>query len=378
MTDSPVLALAKDLISRQSVTPEDAGCQDLMIERLKALGFEIEVMVFEDTSNFWARRGSEAPLFAFAGHTDVVPAGKLEHWNTHPFEPTILDGYLHGRGAADMKGSLAAMVVAVERFIAENPDHKGSIGFLITSDEEGPFINGTVRVVETLMERGENIDMCIVGEPSSTDVVGDVVKNGRRGSITGDLTVKGTQGHVAYPHLASNPVHESLLAIHELATTEWDKGNDYFPPTSFQIPNVSAGTGASNVIPGEFHVQFNLRFSTELNNDAIVQRVTETLDKHGLDYDLKWTFNGDPFLTDTGALLDAVVAAVAEVNDTKPALLTTGGTSDGRFIARMGGQVVELGPVNATIHKVNECVKVDDLEKLTDMYENTLKHLLAK
>ncbi|EMI7258434.1 TPA: succinyl-diaminopimelate desuccinylase [Vibrio alginolyticus] len=378
MTDSPVLALAKDLISRQSVTPEDAGCQDLMIERLKALGFEIEVMVFEDTTNFWARRGSEAPLFAFAGHTDVVPAGKLEHWNTHPFEPTIIDGYLHGRGAADMKGSLAAMVVAVERFIEENPDHKGSIGFLITSDEEGPFINGTVRVVETLMERGENIDMCIVGEPSSTDVVGDVVKNGRRGSITGDLTVKGTQGHVAYPHLASNPVHESLLAIHELATTEWDKGNDYFPPTSFQIPNVSAGTGASNVIPGEFHVQFNLRFSTELNNDAIVQRVTETLDKHELDYDLKWTFNGDPFLTDTGALLDAVVAAVAEVNDTKPALLTTGGTSDGRFIARMGGQVVELGPVNATIHKVNECVKVDDLEKLTDMYENTLKHLLTK
>jgi succinyl-diaminopimelate desuccinylase len=378
MTDSPVLALAKDLISRQSVTPEDAGCQDLMIERLKALGFEIEVMVFEDTTNFWARRGSEAPLFAFAGHTDVVPAGKLEHWDTHPFEPTIIDGYLHGRGAADMKGSLAAMVVAVERFIAENPDHKGSIGFLITSDEEGPFINGTVRVVETLMARGENIDMCIVGEPSSTEVVGDVVKNGRRGSITGDLTVKGTQGHVAYPHLANNPVHESLLAIHELATIEWDKGNDYFPPTSFQIPNVSAGTGASNVIPGEFHVQFNLRFSTELNNDAIVQRVTETLDKHELDYDLKWTFNGDPFLTDTGALLDAVVAAVAEVNDTKPTLLTTGGTSDGRFIARMGGQVVELGPVNATIHKVNECVKVDDLEKLTDMYENTLKHLLAK
>ncbi|HHF2912243.1 TPA: succinyl-diaminopimelate desuccinylase [Vibrio diabolicus] len=378
MTDSPALALAKDLISRQSVTPEDAGCQDLMIERLKALGFEIEVMVFEDTTNFWARRGSEAPLFAFAGHTDVVPAGKLEHWDTHPFEPTIIDGYLHGRGAADMKGSLAAMVVAVERFIAENPDHKGSIGFLITSDEEGPFINGTVRVVETLMARGENIDMCIVGEPSSTEVVGDVVKNGRRGSITGDLTVKGTQGHVAYPHLANNPVHESLLAIHELATIEWDKGNDYFPPTSFQIPNVSAGTGASNVIPGEFHVQFNLRFSTELNNDAIVQRVTETLDKHELDYDLKWTFNGDPFLTDTGALLDAVVAAVAEVNDTKPALLTTGGTSDGRFIARMGGQVVELGPVNATIHKVNECVKVDDLEKLTDMYENTLKHLLAK
>ncbi len=378
MTDSPVLALAKDLISRQSVTPEDAGCQDVMIERLKALGFDIEVMVFEDTTNFWARRGTKAPLFAFAGHTDVVPAGKLEEWDTPPFEPTIKNGYLFGRGAADMKGSLAAMVVAVERFITEHPNHDGSIGFLITSDEEGPFINGTVRVVEALMERGENIDMCIVGEPSSTEIVGDVVKNGRRGSITGDLTVKGTQGHVAYPHLANNPVHSSLLAVHELATTEWDKGNDYFPPTSFQIPNVSAGTGASNVIPGEFHVQFNLRFSTELNNDTIVERVTEILNKHDLNYELNWTFNGDPFLTDTGALLDAVVIAVDEVNHTKPALLTTGGTSDGRFIARMGGQVVELGPVNATIHKVNECVKVDDLEKLTDMYQNTLKHLLTK
>ncbi|EJL6397200.1 succinyl-diaminopimelate desuccinylase [Vibrio navarrensis] len=377
MTDSPVLALTKDLISRQSVTPEDAGCQDVMIERLQALGFEIERMVFEDTTNFWARRGSEAPLFAFAGHTDVVPAGKLDQWHTPPFEPTEKDGYLYGRGAADMKGSLAAMVVATERFIAQHPDHKGSIGFLITSDEEGPFINGTVRVVETLMARNENIDMCIVGEPSSTAIVGDVVKNGRRGSITGDLTVKGTQGHVAYPHLADNPVHKSLLAIHELATTEWDQGNEFFPPTSFQIPNVQAGTGASNVIPGEFHVQFNLRFSTELNNDAIVERVTSTLNRYDLNYDLKWTFNGDPFLTDTGALLDAVVAAVDEVNQTKPALLTTGGTSDGRFIARMGGQVVELGPVNATIHKVNECVKIDDLEKLTDMYQKTLEHLLA-
>ncbi|CAK4067014.1 succinyl-diaminopimelate desuccinylase [Vibrio sp. MarTm2] len=377
MTDSPTLALAKYLISRQSVTPEDAGCQDAMIERLKALGFEIEVMVFEDTTNFWARRGTEAPLFAFAGHTDVVPAGNLDQWHTPPFEPTEIDGYLHGRGAADMKGSLASMIVAVEQFIADNPNHKGSIGFLITSDEEGPFINGTVRVVETLMARGENIDMCIVGEPSSTEVVGDVVKNGRRGSITGDLTVKGTQGHVAYPHLANNPVHQSLMAIHELATTEWDQGNAYFPPTSFQIPNVHAGTGASNVIPGEFNVQFNLRFSTELNNDMIVNRVVETLDKHELDYDLKWTFNGDPFLTDTGALLDAVVDAVDSVNQTKPALLTTGGTSDGRFIARMDCQVVELGPVNATIHKVNECVKIDDLEKLTQMYQKTLENLLA-
>ncbi|PMH00224.1 succinyl-diaminopimelate desuccinylase [Vibrio lentus] len=378
MTDSPTLALAKDLISRQSVTPEDAGCQDLMIERLKALGFEIEVMVFEDTTNFWARRGTEAPLFAFAGHTDVVPAGPIEQWNTKPFEPTIVDGFLHGRGAADMKGSLASMIVAVEQFIAKHPDHTGSIGFLITSDEEGPFINGTVRVVEALMARGENIDMCIVGEPSSTEYVGDIVKNGRRGSITGDLTVKGTQGHVAYPHLANNPVHSSLLAINELATTEWDKGNDYFPPTSFQIPNVSAGTGASNVIPGEFNVQFNLRFSTELNNDIIVERITNTLDKYDFEYDLKWTFNGDPFLTDAGSLLDAIVDAVGHVNDVKPALLTTGGTSDGRFIARMKGQVVELGPVNATIHKVNECVKVADLEKLTDMYERTLVNLFAK
>ncbi|MDH5887108.1 succinyl-diaminopimelate desuccinylase [Vibrio splendidus] len=378
MTDSPTLALAKDLISRQSVTPEDAGCQDLMIERLKALGFEIEVMVFEDTTNFWARRGTEAPLFAFAGHTDVVPAGPIEQWHTKPFEPTIVDGFLHGRGAADMKGSLASMIVAVEQFIAKHPDHTGSIGFLITSDEEGPFINGTVRVVEALMARGENIDMCIVGEPSSTEYVGDVVKNGRRGSITGDLTVKGTQGHVAYPHLANNPVHSSLLAINELATTEWDKGNDYFPPTSFQIPNVSAGTGASNVIPGEFNVQFNLRFSTELNNDIIVERITNTLEKYDFEYDLKWTFNGDPFLTDAGSLLDAIVDAVGHVNDVKPALLTTGGTSDGRFIARMKGQVVELGPVNATIHKVNECVKVADLEKLTDMYERTLVNLFAK
>ncbi|CAH7081698.1 succinyl-diaminopimelate desuccinylase [Vibrio chagasii] len=378
MTDSPTLALAKDLISRESVTPEDAGCQELMINRLKALGFEIEVMVFEDTTNFWARRGTEAPLFAFAGHTDVVPAGPIEQWNTKPFEPTIVDGYLHGRGAADMKGSLASMIVAVEQFIEKYPDHSGSIGFLITSDEEGPFINGTVRVVEALMARGENIDMCIVGEPSSTEFVGDVVKNGRRGSITGDLTIKGTQGHVAYPHLANNPVHSSLLAINELATTEWDQGNDYFPPTSFQIPNVSAGTGASNVIPGEFNVQFNLRFSTELSNDIIVERVTTTLDKYDFEYDLKWTFNGDPFLTDAGSLLDAIVDAVGHVNDVKPALLTTGGTSDGRFIARMGGQVVELGPVNATIHKVNECVKVADLEKLTDMYERTLVNLFAK
>lgn len=377
MTDSPVLALAKDLISRQSVTPADAGCQDLMIERLKALGFEIESMVFEDTTNFWARRGTQSPLFVFAGHTDVVPAGPLAQWHTPPFEPTVIDGFLHGRGAADMKGSLACMIVAVERFIAEHPDHQGSIGFLITSDEEGPFINGTVRVVETLIARNELIDMCIVGEPSSTLAVGDVVKNGRRGSITGDLKVKGTQGHVAYPHLANNPVHKALPALAELAATQWDEGNAYFPPTSFQIPNLQAGTGASNVIPGEFDVQFNFRFSTELTDEEIKRRVHSVLDAHGLDYDVKWTLSGQPFLTDTGELLAAVVVAVEEVNRQVPALLTTGGTSDGRFIAQMGAQVVELGPVNATIHKVNECVRIADLEKLTDMYQKTLNHLLG-
>ncbi|OLQ89204.1 succinyl-diaminopimelate desuccinylase [Vibrio ponticus] len=377
MTDSPVLALAKDLISRQSVTPEDAGCQQVMIERLQALGFEIEVMVFEDTTNFWARRGNQAPLFTFAGHTDVVPAGSLEQWHTPPFEPTVIDGYLHGRGAADMKGSLACMVVAVERFIAQHPDHKGSLAFLITSDEEGPFINGTTRVVDTLMARDEIIDMCIVGEPSSTHAVGDVVKNGRRGSITGDLRIKGTQGHVAYPHLANNPVHQALPALAELASTKWDNGNDYFPPTSFQIPNVAAGTGASNVIPGEFDVQFNFRFSTELTDTEIKRRVHSTLDAHGLDYDLKWTLSGQPFLTDTGTLLEAVVKGVADVNHKAPELLTTGGTSDGRFIAQMGAQVVELGPVNATIHKVNECVSIADLEKLTDMYQNILENVLA-
>ncbi|WP_305406282.1 succinyl-diaminopimelate desuccinylase [Photobacterium leiognathi] len=376
MSDSPVIALAKDLMSRPSVTPEDAGCQDVMIARLEQLGFTIETMVFEDTTNLWARRGTQVPLFVFAGHTDVVPSGPVEQWHTPPFEPTIIDGYLHGRGAADMKGSLACMIVAIERFIAETPDHNGSIALLITSDEEGPFINGTTRVVDTLEARNEKIDMCIVGEPSSTLNVGDVVKNGRRGSITGDLTVKGIQGHVAYPHLANNPVHKALPALAELAATTWDNGNEYFPPTSFQIPNIAAGTGASNVIPGEFQVQFNFRFSTELTDTEIKRRVHSVLDAHGLDYDLKWTLSGHPFLTDKGTLVEAVVAAIEEVNHQQPELLTTGGTSDGRFIARTGAQVVELGPVNATIHKVNECVKVADLEKLTDMYQKVLEKAL--
>ncbi|BAX52213.1 TPA: succinyl-diaminopimelate desuccinylase [Photobacterium damselae] len=377
MSDSPVISLAKDLLSRRSVTPEDAGCQDVMIERLRQLGFCIETMVFDDTTNLWARRGTQAPLFVFAGHTDVVPSGPIEQWHTPPFEPTIKDGMLYGRGAADMKGSLACMIVAIERFIAENPDHQGSIGLLITSDEEGPFINGTTRVVDTLEARNEKIDLCIVGEPSSTLVVGDVVKNGRRGSITGDLTVKGIQGHVAYPHLADNPVHRALPALAELAAKTWDNGNDYFPPTSFQIPNINAGTGASNVVPGECQVQFNFRFSTELTDEAIKAQVHEILDQHQLDYHLNWTLSGHPFLTEKGTLVDAVVAAIEEVAHITPELSTSGGTSDGRFIARTGAQVIELGPVNATIHKVNECVKIEDLELLTDMYQKVLEKTLA-
>lgn len=374
---SDVIALAKDLIRRPSVTPLDEGCQTLMAERLARIGFVIEPMVFEDTTNLWARRGSEGPLFCFAGHTDVVPAGPLDKWHTPPFEPTIKDGVLYGRGAADMKGSLASMVVAVERFVAENPDHTGSIAFLITSDEEGPFINGTTRVIDTLEARNEKIRWCIVGEPSSTAVVGDVVKNGRRGSITGDLLVRGVQGHVAYPHLADNPIHKAAPTLAELAATVWDEGNAYFPPTSFQIANISAGTGASNVIPGELQVQFNFRFSTELTDMDIRERVEALLDRHGLDYQLSWTLSGQPFLTDTGALLDAAVAAIEAVNGQRPALLTTGGTSDGRFIAPTGAEVIELGPVNATIHKVNECVKADDLDLLADMYQGVLERLLA-
>ena len=374
---SDVIALAKDLIRRPSVTPLDEGCQTLMAERLARIGFVIEPMVFEDTTNLWARRGSEGPLFCFAGHTDVVPAGPLDKWHTPPFEPTIKDGVLYGRGAADMKGSLASMVVAVERFVAEHPDHTGSIAFLITSDEEGPFINGTTRVIDTLEARNEKIRWCIVGEPSSTAVVGDVVKNGRRGSITGDLLVRGVQGHVAYPHLADNPIHKAAPALAELAATVWDEGNAYFPPTSFQIANISAGTGASNVIPGELQVQFNFRFSTELTDMDIRERVEALLDKHGLDYQLSWTLSGQPFLTDTGALLDAAVAAIEAVNGQRPALLTTGGTSDGRFIAPTGAEGIELGPVNATIHKVNECVKADDLDLLADMYQGVLERLLA-
>ncbi|UCX04949.1 succinyl-diaminopimelate desuccinylase [Shewanella glacialimarina] len=374
---SQVIDLAKDLLSRKSVTPLDEGCQSLMAERLSKVGFNIESMVFHDTTNLWARRGTESPVFCFAGHTDVVPTGDLNRWHTPPFEPTVIDGYLHGRGAADMKGSLAAMVVATERFVAKHPDHKGSIAYLITSDEEGPFINGTPKVIETLEARNEKITWALVGEPSSTHKLGDVVKNGRRGSLTGNLTVKGIQGHVAYPHLADNPIHKATPALTELAQMHWDSGNEFFPPTSFQIANINGGTGASNVIPGDLQVMFNFRYSTEVTAEILIQRVLSILDAHGLDYDINWVFNGLPFLTGNGPLLEATKQSIREITgyDTDPQ--TTGGTSDGRFIAPTGAQVIELGPVNATIHKVNESVNIADLELLTLCYERILEKLLC-
>ena len=372
----PVIELTQQLIRRPSLSPDDAGCQAIMMERLRALGFTIEPMNIGDTRNFWAWRG-EGETLAFAGHTDVVPAGDASRWINPPFEPTIRDGMLYGRGAADMKGSLAAMIVAAERFVATHPDHKGRLAFLITSDEEASATNGTVKVVETLMARRERLDYCLVGEPSSTEIVGDVVKNGRRGSMTANLTLHGVQGHVAYPHLADNPVHRALPALNELVATEWDRGNEFFPPTSMQIANVQAGTGSNNVIPGECFVQFNFRFSTELTDELIKQRVQALLDRHQLRYTLEWTVSGQPFLTSTGKLVEAVVNAVEHYNEIKPQLLTTGGTSDGRFIARMGAQVVELGPVNATIHKINECVKAADLQLLSRMYQRIMEQLIA-
>ncbi len=374
---SPTLQLACDLISRHSVTPEDAGCQELMMERLAAVGFNNEPLRFEEVDNFWSRRGTDGPLVCFAGHTDVVPTGPESSWQYPPFEPQIVDGMLYGRGAADMKGSLAAMIVAIENFVRKFPDHKGSIALLITSDEEGPAHNGTVKVVETLEARNEKIDMCIVGEPSSTTLVGDVIKNGRRGSLGAELIVKGIQGHVAYPHLAKNPVHVAAPALAELANEKWDDGNEFFPATSFQISNIHAGTGATNVIPGTMKVVFNFRFSTELTADILKQRTEAILDKHGLEYDLQWSLSGEPFLTDRGPLVDACVDAIKAVTGRDTELSTAGGTSDGRFIAPTGAQVVELGPINATIHKVDECVSAADLDTLTDMYEGILERLLG-
>jgi succinyl-diaminopimelate desuccinylase len=372
----PVIELAQQLIRRPSLSPDDAGCQGLLVARLEAIGFTVEQMHIGDTLNFWATRGQGETL-AFAGHTDVVPPGDANRWISPPFEPSIRDGMLFGRGAADMKGSLAAMVVAAERFVAANPQHKGRLAFLITSDEEASAVNGTVKVVERLMARNERMDYCLVGEPSSTEIVGDVVKNGRRGSMTANLTIHGVQGHVAYPHLADNPVHRAMPALNELVATEWDQGNEFFPPTSMQIANVQAGTGSNNVIPGEFFVQFNFRFSTELTDQMIKERVAALLDRHKLRYTLEWNVSGQPFLTSRGKLVDAVVNAVAHYNEIKPQLLTTGGTSDGRFIARMGAQVVELGPVNATIHKINECVKASDLQMLSRMYQRIMEQLIA-
>lgn len=374
---SPVLALTEDLIRRPSVTPLDEGCQQLMADRLAALGFTIESMFFEDTLNLWARRGQGKPLFCFAGHTDVVPTGPLDKWSSPPFEPTIRDGKLYGRGTADMKGSLAAMVVATERFLAQKPELSGDIAFLITSDEEGPFINGTKRVIETLEARQEKISWCVVGEPSSTNQVGDVIKNGRRGSLTGYLTIYGIQGHVAYPHLVDNPIHKAAPALAALSQEVWDHGNAFFPATSFQISNIHSGTGATNVVPGELTLTFNFRYSTEVTAEQLQQRVLAILQAHQLSFDIEWVVNGLPFLTDRGPLVEAAVAAVQKVQGFATSLETTGGTSDGRFIAPTGAQVVELGPCNGTIHKIDEFVEVKDLDLLADMYEAMLWHILT-
>jgi len=372
------LALSCELISRPSVTPEDAGCQQLMMERLSAIGFHCTALRFGDVENFWAERGDSGPILVFAGHTDVVPTGPLDQWRSPPFEPTVIDGVLYGRGAADMKGSLAAMLVACEEFVAAHPDHNGRIGFLITSDEEGEAVNGTVRVIQHLQEQGKPIDWCLVGEPSSTAALGDVIKNGRRGSLGALLTVRGTQGHIAYPHLADNPIHRDLPALHALTAEVWDQGNEFFPPTSMQVSNINGGTGATNVIPGTLQVQFNFRFSTEVTEAELRQRTEAILDAHGLDYELRWSLSGQPFLTASGALVDATVASINAVTGLTPELSTAGGTSDGRFIAPTGAQVVEVGPVNATIHKLNEEVLAQDLPKLAAIYRGILERLLLK
>ncbi|GAB3289450.1 succinyl-diaminopimelate desuccinylase [Parahaliea aestuarii] len=370
------LALACELIRRPSVTPEDADCQQLMSERLAAIGFTCTDMPFGEVQNLWSERGSEGPIVVFAGHTDVVPTGPEGQWQSPPFEPTLRDGLLYGRGAADMKGSLAAMIVACEDFVAAHPDHKGRIGFLITSDEEGPAVNGTVKVMESLQAQGKAIDWCIVGEPSSTTELGDVVKNGRRGSLGATLTVKGVQGHIAYPHLAENPIHRALPALDALAREVWDQGNAFFPATSFQISNINGGTGATNVIPGELTVLFNFRFSTEVTDSELRQRTEAILDAHGLDYAIDWNLSGQAFLTPSGALVEAAVQSIREVAGVDTELSTAGGTSDGRFIAPTGAQVLELGPVNATIHKIDECVRADDLPRLAAMYRGILERLL--
>lgn len=372
----PTLDLTRDLIARRSLTPDDAGCQDLLQARLSPLGFVPERLVSNGVHNLWTRRGTAAPLVCFAGHTDVVPTGPRERWTTDPFVPTVVGDSLYGRGAADMKGSLAAFVTAIEGFVARHPDAPGSIALLLTSDEEGPSVDGTVKVVERLAARGERIDFCVVGEPSSVSTLGDMMKNGRRGSLSGTLTVHGVQGHIAYPHLARNPIHALAPALAELAATEWDRGNEYFPPTTWQCSNIHAGTGATNVIPGSLELAFNFRFSTASTRESLAERFEAILRAHGVDYALAWTGYGRPFLTPRGRLVDVAAAAVREVTGTMSDISTTGGTSDGRFIADICAEIVELGPVNATIHKLDECVRVADLEALAAIYRRILEQLL--
>lgn len=372
-----VQTLVEALIARPSLTPADAGCLDLIGDRLRALGFALERIDSANVSNLWARRGKPHPLICFAGHTDVVPTGPLEQWHSDPFIPEVREGLLYGRGAADMKSSLAAFVVAIERFIEKNPQHQGSIALLLTSDEEGDATDGTVKVVEALKARNERIDYCIVGEPTSSEVLGDTIKNGRRGSLSATLTVRGIQGHIAYPEKVRNPIHQAAPALAELAATHWDDGNEYFPPTSFQISNIHGGTGATNVVPGTLEVLFNFRFSTASTVESLQSRVHAILDRNELEYDIRWTVGGQPFLTPRGELVNAVGLAIHDVTGRSPALSTTGGTSDGRFIAGICNEVVEFGPVNASIHKINEHVHIADLEPLANCYEGVLQRLLA-
>ena len=374
---SKTLELAKQLISRRSLTPLDEGCLTLIGKRLEPLGFKLEMSRYENVDNLWARRGHTGPLVCFAGHTDVVPTGPLDQWHSDPFTPSVRDGMLYGRGAADMKGSLAAFVTSIEQFVTAHPEHAGSIALLLTSDEEGVAINGTVRVVDALRERGEKMDYCIVGEPTSSNKTGDTIKNGRRGSLSGKLVVKGVQGHIAYPSLAKNPIHLAAPAIAELAAVTWDDGNAYFPPTTWQISNIHGGTGASNVIPGTLDLEFNFRFSTASTVDELKKKTHAILDRHQLSYDLAWSLSGKPYLTPRGDLVEAVSSAIKKVTGLDTELSTNGGTSDGRFIADICPQVIEFGPLNATIHKLNECVPVADLDTLSDIYCGTLVNLLV-
>jgi succinyl-diaminopimelate desuccinylase len=371
------LELAKSLISRPSVTPNDKGCQAIMIDRLEKIGFKIHPLKFGDVDNFWATHGDTGPIFSFAGHTDVVPAGDDDAWKTPPFEPTVKDGLLFGRGAADMKGGLASMLVATENFIEKNPNHKGTVAFLITSDEEGVAVNGTVKVMDYLKNNNQKIDYCLLGEPSSTSMLGDVIKNGRRGSLNAILTVKGKQGHIAYPHLAENPIHLVTSALNDLCQQQWDNGNEYFPATSFQISNIHSGSRVTNVIPGEVEIMFNFRYSTETTKEELQKKVNDILDSHKLNYSIDWSHSGYPFLTPQGELVSACVDAIEKIKSIRPELSTSGGTSDGRFIAQEGTQVVELGPINATIHQVNESVLVQDLEDLSKIYSQILTNLLV-